>query len=171
LWACGETASTGVHGANRLASNSLLEALVFGARVAEDISHRPRREARFTASRPAGSLPESTPGQDEAAIAELRAVMWHDVGLERTESGLLRALDVLSALAAGVSNPGVELRNLLLVGRLVTASALRRRESRGGHYRLDFPHEDAGWQRRQFATAASLGVLDEPAPRPRRSIG
>jgi L-aspartate oxidase len=169
LWACGEAASTGVHGANRLASNSLLEALVFGARVAEDISHRPRREARFAAQSPAGPLPAATRGADDAAIAELRATMWADVGLERSADTLLRASSVLAGIAARAAEPGAELRNLLLVGRLVAASALRRRESRGGHYRVDFPQEELEWQRRQFATAASLGVLDEPA-RP-RSVG
>jgi L-aspartate oxidase len=162
LWACGETASTGVHGANRLASNSLLEALVFGARVAEDISHRPRREPRFVARWP-GPLPREAAGgtEDAAAVRELRERMWLDVGLERHADGLSAALRRFGELDATHAEAGNELRNLLLVARLVSAAALARRESRGGHFRLDFPESDPRWQRRQFATAASLGV--EPA--------
>jgi L-aspartate oxidase len=159
LWACGEAASTGVHGANRLASNSLLEALVFGARVAEDISHRPRREPRFVARSP-GPLPRHAEDRsgDAAAIVELRNRMWVDVGLERDAAGLAAASKRFAELDAQHAGAGNELRNLLLVARLVTAAALARRESRGGHFRLDFPLADPRWQRRQFATAASLGI-------------
>jgi L-aspartate oxidase len=161
LWACGEVASTGVHGANRLASNSLLEALVFGARVAEDL--------RMSSPPPLGRGGQGVralaagfdhglraPG-DEELTAAVRKLMWEKVGLARDEAGLTAAATELERLAERYPAAAGEARNLLGIARLVTAAALARRESRGGHYRSDFPRTDPDWQRRLFLTAAPGG--------------
>ncbi|MEA2561112.1 MAG: L-aspartate oxidase [Acidobacteriota bacterium] len=160
LWACGEVSSTGVHGANRLASNSLLEALVFGSRVAEDLRAQSGRS--FPSGRRVPAVPAGTLHDAELQLG-IRRTMWEKVGVVRDEQGLTAALDELEALAE--SHPGMagEARNLLSVGRLVTAAALARRESRGGHYRSDYPQTDPEWQHRIHVTAAPDGsaVLDE----------
>jgi L-aspartate oxidase len=158
LWACGEVAATGAHGANRLASNSLLEALVFGARVAEDL----RTGLPAAAETGPALLPTlqtaaaSAPGDPELTMA-VRKLMWEKVGLARDQAGLTAAAAELERLAARYPRAAGEARNLLTVGRLVTAAALARRESRGGHYRSDFPAPDPAWQRRLFLTAAPDG--------------
>ncbi|HEY0512746.1 MAG TPA: L-aspartate oxidase [Thermoanaerobaculia bacterium] len=164
LWACGEVAATGAHGANRLASNSLLEALVFGARVADDL-----RAAPLSSRTPRGRLAAgatsglAAPGDAELTAA-LRRLMWEKVGLVRDEAGLTTAAAELRRLAAAHPRASGEARNLLGIGRLVTAAALERRESRGGHYRSDFPESDPAWQRRLFLTAAPDGSARfEPA--------
>jgi L-aspartate oxidase len=161
LWACGEVSSTGVHGANRLASNSLLEALVFGARVAEDLRATAGRS--FPTGRRAPAVPEGTSHNAGLQLA-VRRVMWEKVGLVRDERGLTTALDELESLAEAYPRASGEARNLLSVGRLVAAAALARRESRGGHYRSDFPVPDPDWQRRLFLTAAPDGsaLLETP---------
>jgi L-aspartate oxidase len=154
LWACGEVSSTGVHGANRLASNSLLEALVFGARVAQDLRGSAGRG--FPSGRRIPKAPTGTSRDAELQHA-VRRVMWEKVGVVRDEKGLTAALSELDALSETWPGAAGEARNLLGVARLVTAAALARRESRGGHYRSDFPRPDPEWQRRQFLTAAPDG--------------
>ena len=166
LWACGEVASTGVHGANRLASNSLLEALVFGARVAEDIPARRRGRVARLEPLPRTASKTATPlGRRDVRV--VRRVMWEHVGLVRSQASLDQALSRLSAFAAhgGVS----EADNVALVGWMIAAAARNRRESRGGHYRTDYPSERNGWRRRQFVTLESLrdaGGGAEPAAPP-----
>ncbi len=151
LWACGEVSATGAHGANRLASNSLLEALVFGARVAEDL-RRPRvaRTRRHPGLDAHAATVDIPPGIGETrtaeVVAEVRRLMWEKVGLVRDEAGLTAALARLDELALSLPNLGGEARNLLAAGRLVAAAALARRESRGGHYRSDYPEPDPTWQ-------------------------
>lgn len=163
LWACGEVSSTGVHGANRLASNSLLEALVFGGRVAEDLRAQAGRS--FPSGRRVPAVFAASAGTPRDAELQLavRRIMWEKVGVVRDARGLTSALDELEALAESQPGIGGEARNLLSAGRLVTAAALARRESRGGHYRSDFPLPDPEWQRRIHVTAAPDGsaVLDE----------
>ncbi|HKV09189.1 MAG TPA: L-aspartate oxidase [Thermoanaerobaculia bacterium] len=160
LWACGEVAATGVHGANRLASNSLLEALVFGARVADDLrdglppSRHPRGAGRWMAGASRATL--EAPG-DRELITAVRTIMWEKVGVSRDEAGLSAAVDELARLAAAHPQAAGEARNLLGVARLVAAAALARQESRGGHYRTDFPHPDPTWKRRLTLTAAPDG--------------
>jgi L-aspartate oxidase len=149
LWACGETSASGVHGANRLASNSLLEALVYATRVAEDV-------ACTTASTP-NSVPEQhhTPTEPNGcaqAVTDLRAVMYANVGLVRSEETLHIALGRIAALDAMHSSQSHELRNLLTVGRLISQAALARKESRGSHYRADYPNADDAYARRSFTT-------------------
>ncbi len=150
LYAAGEAACTGVHGANRLASNSLLEGLVFGALVAETMAAE--EDTGLTMREPLGVVPLAAPGgvTSEAAterwIAELRELMWKYAGLLRDGTGLREAQRGLDALE--VSMPGgtfrraIEARNLHVVAGLIVASALGREESRGAHYRSDFPLRD-----------------------------
>jgi L-aspartate oxidase len=165
LWAAGEVTSTGVHGANRLASNSLLEALVFGGRVAEDLRSglpeaRPPRRLRTGAAEDiptVGSSGAAGLTGDTELVTAIRRLMWEKVGLVRDEAGLDAALAELERLSTRHRHAAGEARNLLGVGRLVAAAALVRRESRGGHYRSDYPVPDPAWQRRQFLTAAPDG--------------
>jgi L-aspartate oxidase len=160
LWAAGEVACTGVHGANRLASNSLLEALVFGARAARSVG-----EALPHLRRPAHALelpPSALAGDDEpaaAADAEIRRVMWEKAGLVRTGDGLREALAAIEALAATLPAGAGEARNRATVARLVATAALARPESRGAHFRADYPLADSAWRRRILLT------LEGGAPR------
>ncbi len=170
LWACGEVTATGAHGANRLASNSLLEALVFGARVADDLRsaaaappvRRIPRASLAGTGLPAVTADADTDADtdadaDAALTAAIRRLMWEQVGLVRDASGLDAAVDELEELAAAHRQAAGEARNLLAVGRLVAEAARERRESRGGHYRSDYPESDPAWQRRLFLTAGPDG--------------
>jgi L-aspartate oxidase len=141
LYAVGECASTGVHGANRLASNSLLEAAVFGLRAgrAARAEHDPH-----TPSQPAEPAPE-LPAE---ALPALRRSMTLNAGVERTAEGLERLLGEIDALCARHGEALV-----LTTARLIAQGALDRRESRGGHWRLDFP-EPAAEARRTFTSLA-----------------
>jgi len=147
LWACGECSASGVHGANRLASNSLLEALVYGSRVAENIASSAHRDDGTGVSAP---LLRSYGRDDKDAVADLRNLMYSNVGLVRNEYGLREALSRIAELEAAHPRAGNELRNLLVVGRLVTEAALARKESRGSHYRSDYPKPDEALARRSF---------------------
>ena len=147
LYAAGEAACTGVHGANRLASNSLLEGLVFGALAAEAMIQG--SGARDQGSEDGeGHLPKAAavkvdPAAVERWITELRAVMWKDAGLLRDAAGLKRAQarleGMMGEIPRGFSRRAVEARNLFLVANVIVASAAAREESRGAHYRNDFP--------------------------------
>lgn len=153
LYAAGEVACTGVHGANRLASNSLLEGLVFGARVGKAmiadrdakatsvrrrLSHPARAEATALSAPPCAS-----PDPVRAAIQN---VMWEHVGILRDRQGLLEALDQLDRLSppppSTLERARWETYNLWLLARAVARCALAREESRGSHYRSDFPYRD-----------------------------
>jgi len=156
LYACGEVACAGVHGANRLASNSLLEGLVFGARIVERISESPERKASqldenaLRINLPA-SLPADSNRVDKPTLEALQKLMWTQVGLVRDEAGLVLARTQLTGWERSLSEPRSaadhELRNMILIGRLMTEAAIERRESRGGHFRVDFPAEDPRWRR------------------------
>jgi L-aspartate oxidase len=148
LWACGETASTGAHGANRLASNSLLEAVVFAARAADDI-----REGRPTAEvmQPMAMPEDDGEGAPKPeAVTRLRQTMTRDVGVVRDRAGLVRALETIEALHQ--DDGSTRFLNMLTAAKLIAAAALARAESRGGHERSDFPATDPAWQRRTFIT-------------------
>jgi L-aspartate oxidase len=145
LYAAGEVACTGVHGANRLASNSLLEGLVFGARAAqamvEEPMAAPMKHDRVMAE---GSSP-STLNSQPYAMADIRDLMWRSAGLFRSTDDLADAVSVLEAAARadyGESLEGCRHRSLVTVARLIARAALRRKESRGGHFRQDFPDRD-----------------------------
>ncbi|MFQ5877749.1 MAG: L-aspartate oxidase [Acidobacteriota bacterium] len=149
LYAAGEVACTGVHGANRLASNSLLEGLVFGARAARAILEDPAPPIRAAATpeiREVRSIDERGAGP---VIAALQGVMWEGVGIVREDGDLRRAIGAILELETGLdrrppTRRGLEARNLLFIGRLIAESALRRRESRGSHFRRDFPAREPG---------------------------
>lgn len=163
LWAVGEVASTGLHGANRLASNSLLEAVVIGAHVAGDIkSVLPKdRVGHFVEPlRVPGSRP-ADPDLRAAAVGRLREIMTTHVGVVRTAKGLRTALRMLKALDAASQGDTV-LANMVLTARLITASALQRKESRGGHHRSDFPDADPTLQHRTFITIEDLQRIEAP---------
>lgn len=131
LWVVGECAATGLHGANRLASNSLLEGLVFGARVADDV----RGQLQPGVMR--GTPPAPQRFASPAPPAVLRQAMSRDVALERDANGLRAALDVIGRVEKTGSEPA--LLNMVAAAKLVTAAALTRTESRGGHWRSDCP--------------------------------
>ena len=152
LYACGEVASTGVHGANRLASNSLLEGLVFGERVARQLVHpvaggppSSGRLVRFPWPRGAGR------DDVRGAADRVRDLLWEDVGIVRSGSGLRSALDELAGLRqstepsrlADLPGPGA---NAVLLASLIARAALTRTESRGAHYRSDFPRPRPEWR-------------------------
>jgi L-aspartate oxidase len=139
LWAVGECASTGAHGANRLASNSLLEAVVFAHRIAQ------RLREDGAPARLAAKPPSAVPPLPEAARAELRSFMQTHGGVVRDGQGLAKALDRVDALCDAYGPA-----NALIAARLILAAALARTESRGAHFRSDFPH--AGAPKRSFLT-------------------
>ena len=159
LWACGETASTGAHGANRLASNSLLEAVAFAARVASDIGEHLSQAERTVALPVAETDAPAEP--DAKDVALLRRTMAADVGVVRDFAGLTRALAVIGDLEARARTP--RMWNMLAAARLVAAGALARTESRGGHYRSDFPEADPAWRHRTFMTLAEADATASPA--------
>ena len=156
LLAAGEVACTGVHGANRLASNSLLEGLVFGARAADAMLQPPLPGELRPTTVEEWPVPQ---GSSEAfpAANEVRDLMWRWAGLLRQEDSLRRAVEQLDRWSRAVTRPprprNSELefhrvRSLVIVGLLIARAALRRRESRGGHFRTDFPaHNDVHWKR------------------------
>jgi len=141
LWACGEVSCGGVHGANRLASNSLLEALVFGARVGRDVAGAVRRLPSAKALVGRHDVLSGHGDVDGQALAdirqEIRGLMWREVGLVRTGDGLRRAASALEGIRCRLGPGASEAHNLLTVGGLITQAALSRRESRGAHYRSD----------------------------------
>lgn len=142
LFAAGEAACTGVHGANRLASNSLLEGLVFGARAAEAMQGSAQKAQSAEVTTP--EFQEAESASLAALRRELQKTMWEKAGLLRDAAGLRVARRILAEME--IPNPTdrqtLELRNLHVVAELIVASALARQESRGAHYRNDFPKRD-----------------------------
>jgi L-aspartate oxidase len=152
LWAAGEVASTGVHGANRLASNSLLEAVVFAGRVAEDISGT-SSPASLRLPTSSGTSPEAAP----PSVRELRQIMSRHVGVIRNGEGLAAALARISGIERDTQSPS--LRNMATAALLVAAAAFARRESRGAHERSDYPRPDPALARRTFLTLAKACAI------------
>jgi len=155
LFACGETACTGVHGANRLASNSMLEVVVFSKRIVEKTRAGAEPEAPATSrgadvrySLSKRQVPDAMPAPSLSALQQLH---WDKVGIIRNKESLTEAADILAAwqcrLPQPTDRPSYELSNLVLTGRLVTEAALLREESRGAHFRSDFPQSLPQWQR------------------------
>ncbi|MBN1374609.1 MAG: L-aspartate oxidase [Dehalococcoidia bacterium] len=154
LFAAGETTSTGVHGANRLASNSLLEVVVFSKRIIEktqmSASQTPTPMAStsdcysLSARAATGDIPLLN-------LPNLQSLLWDEVGIERSGEGLQRAAGILAAwqnaLPHPSDRPSYELNALVVNARLVTEAALLRQESRGAHYRNDFPEPSSDWLR------------------------
>jgi L-aspartate oxidase len=149
LYACGEVSRTGVHGANRLASNSLLEGLVFAERVARDmITLSPLKGAPRKKSWEAPPLVDR--GAAQVAADDVRSIMWEHAGISRTAKGLRECMSVLSAIEQRLPIGATEEANIVQTARLITEAALLRKESRGGHYRSDFPHTVRKWRGRHI---------------------
>jgi len=161
LFATGETACTGVHGANRLASNSMLEVLVFSKRIMGKTGERTATEAPITSQGVEGhyslSQREISKVVPPPSLSALQQLHWDDVGIIRNKEGLTKSTNILAAwqgsLPQPTDRPSYELNNLVLTGRLVTEAALLREESRGAHFRSDFPQSSPQWQRRIVFTS------------------
>jgi L-aspartate oxidase len=146
LYDCGEVSRTGVHGANRLASNSLLEGLVFAERVARDLMNVEKL----------GRLPRKTEwsapklgdrGAAQVAADEIRRVMWEYAGIDRTAKGLRECIGLLNEIERRLPEGATEEMNMVQTASLIADAALIRKESRGGHYRSDFPHTRGKWKK------------------------
>ncbi|HXC26284.1 MAG TPA: L-aspartate oxidase [Gemmatimonadaceae bacterium] len=149
LYACGEVARTGVHGANRLASNSLLEGLVFAERVARDMASIDALDRVPTRS--SWSAPVLIDrGAVQVAADDIRQVMWNNAGIDRTANGLRECLVALDDIAERLPVGATEEENLVDTARLIAEAALLRKESRGGHYRSDFPRAKRKWHKRHI---------------------
>jgi L-aspartate oxidase len=149
LYAAGEVSSTGVHGANRLASNSLLEGLVFAERVARDMADTP----------PLGGEPPEAEwrvpvltdrGAAQVAANAVREAMWQYAGIDRTAKGLRSCLERLHEIEARLPEGATEEANMVQTARLIAEGALLRKESRGGHFRSDYPSARRTWEGRHI---------------------
>lgn len=164
LFAAGETACTGVHGANRLASNSLLESVVFGKRIVQKTEMssscsqgEEKPKLRIKQGESIEAIPYSLPDREpllsvpSPSLLNLQSLMWDKVGIIRSGESLTEAASVLAAwqrfLPPSIDRPSYELNNLILCARLMAEAALLRKESRGAHFRTDFPHPSPEWQR------------------------
>jgi L-aspartate oxidase len=155
LYAAGEVACTGVHGANRLASNSLLEGLVYGARAARTM----HREAKVASAHSSQKEKEkSVPGATQITksaddiVHKIQEIMWHGAGIVRSRQGLQQAIADLEGLKLNLPKDSCrrchEAQNIWQTGMLIAKSALARLESRGAHYRFDYPdHDDAKFKK------------------------
>jgi L-aspartate oxidase len=165
LYAAGEVACTGVHGANRLASNSLLEGLVFGARAAETMREEEQKRATQARSNAAGQ--SDNHADIEGNIRAIRELMWKHAGITRTGDGLRNAIAMLESIERELPQPisrrACEAHNIHDVALLIARSALAREESRGAHYRTDFPvHNDARFKRHSVVRQERIG-FESPA--------
>ena len=158
LWSCGESAATLIHGANRLASNSLLEALIVGGRVADGIKERIEGVAA-----PAPGPMERLTAQSSAVFPGIRervaSIMWEKVGLLRSEESLRTALAALDELEEALGEGLSEEQNIITVGKLIARSALIRRESRGVHYRTDYTESNPKWDKHIFLEGNTTGTF------------
>ena len=149
LFACGETACTGVHGANRLASNSLMETVVFGKRVVEHIASGKGGAAKISSAR----TPLSLGGTAPASHGQLQELMWRSAGIERDAGSMRTGLDTIASWkppAETTTRPAFERMQMAKLATLMLHAALTRTESRGGHYRNDYPgRDDIHWRRQQ----------------------
>lgn len=161
LYACGEVTSTGAHGANRLASNSLLEAVVFAGRIAENVLlHFPAGNSYPIIERPPG---DHDARNEVPLMPRLRKIMSTYVGVSRNGEGLRKAIIEIDALEK--LNKSARFRNALTTAKMIAVCALMREESRGGHQRSDFPNEEEAFKKRSFMTLAYANKLARNAMR------
>ena len=163
LWAGGEVSSTGAHGANRLASNSLLEAVVYAARIAEDIAGS---RIAAPASLPSALIVPRNCAMPALTEKNLRAVMTSHVGVIRDGDSLAEAVCAFAAIERDTGN--IALRNMATSALLVAASAWSRRESRGAHYRIDCPAEQPALAHRTMTTLAAAREIAKHLSMPAR---
>ena len=162
LFAAGENACTGVHGANRLASNSLLEVLVFGRRIVDRTKQKTKIAAVSQTKVEYHALPERNLLKNipQLNISNLQSLMWDSVGILRDGKDLAKAAEILyswqTSIPDSTDRPAYELSNMVLNARLITESALLREESRGAHYRNDFPLTSTAWQKHIIFKTASI---------------
>ena len=144
LWACGECSSTGAHGANRLASNSLLEAFVFSKRIADQINSEPAKKSHNLINIENYIPKEKTISKIRAKkyIWQLRSTMNKFVGVERNKSTLDQAFIEFFRIERETKRLSAKLKDMLLVSKLITFAAMQRKESRGTHFRSDYPFKD-----------------------------
>ena len=146
LYAAGEVAATGVHGANRLPSNSLLEALVYGARAGRAMANAERISSHAAPEPKAAYSNGPVDSGVEELVGQIQSLMWSEVGVVRTRLGMQKAVKTLEGMAPKFGHPrarrGHEAANLHVAALLVARSALAREESRGAHYRMDYPDHD-----------------------------
>lgn len=167
LYACGETAATGLQGANRLASNSLLEGLVFGRRAAQHIVAEPAPAAPAGLYWQENSLLEEPQDDSDALITESQELMTRYLGIRRDAAGIkkaLAALDLLKRKRAGraaLTAEELDLRSRITVDELIARAALRREESRGGHFRTDFPESRAEWEHHVLDSLETAAASEE----------
>jgi L-aspartate oxidase len=154
LFAAGETACTGLHGANRLASNSLLEVVVFSKRIMErtrEMDKVASTSASIKADHYSLSQREVSKTGSRFNLPNLQSLLWDKVGIVRSGEGLAEAAGTLAAWESSVpqpiDRPSYELNNMILNARLITEAALLRQESRGAHFRTDFPESASAWQK------------------------
>ena len=149
LYAVGELSRTGVHGANRLASNSLLEGLVFAERAARDLLTTPRLVS--PPRKKVWDVPVLTDrGAAQVAADDVRSVMWEHAGIARTGKGLRTAMAELDEIETRLPEGATEEANMIDTARLIAEAALMRSESRGGHFRTDFPKAKRKWRGRNI---------------------
>ena len=162
LWAAGEVASTGVHGANRLASNSLLEAVVFAGRIADSIKGMLPESRLYAWKDQDGESDDLYTEEDSASMKELRRLMFAHCGVVREREGLRTLLGAIRRLEGDGSR--VRFGNILAAAKLIATAAYVREESRGGHYRADHPGAEEVWRHRTFTSLAEAErILDTVA--------
>ena len=157
LWACGEVAAAGIHGANRLASNSLLEAVVFAPRVAADIlQNRPAHMARIYEREDQPPLQFSP--YEEHISKQLRQTAYDSLGLIRDAQSIKTGLQTVLDIERHITDPSVKLINQLTILKVMAVSALNRRESRGGHFRADYPETREIFAKRTQTTLSEIDI-------------
>jgi L-aspartate oxidase len=173
LFAAGECAGTGAHGANRLASNSMLEVLIFGKRIFQHIEQggSGKNSGQYRDSLPNGNIYyklNSKPHLDNAPALNLEALqnlLWDNVGIVRDREGLTEAVATLGSWQHDLSElsnrQSYELANMIITGRLIAEAALLREESRGAHFRSDFPQRSEAWLRHIVTTIEDQEQCDE----------
>jgi L-aspartate oxidase len=188
LWAAGEVTSSGLHGANRLASNSLLEGLVFGARAGWGASRLARAMPDSFQAAPLRNPMRSGAADTESDLPEepldladirnsLQSLMWREAGVRRSEASLRGALETIEQWASYVlirqfDDPlGWELQNMLVVARLIVLASLQRQESRGVHLRVDYPRtNDQQWRKRIWFELNEQAMAEQSGDEPLASV-